>query len=268
VALSLDVALSEGQHEALARRPTQNLAAYDAFLRGELAYRHQRWREAASAYEQAVTLDPDFALACAHLSRTHSAWYEHSPTPSGARRAREAAERAVALAPDRASGYEARAHYYAMELDNARGLAEIERAERLAPRDVEVLNRKARLERNLGRWDESRRISEQAKQLDPRSISTTRDLTLTLNALRLYPEARAEGDRALAIDPSDVSALTYQRKLVEIYVLVGENERALELLEPLLEIPHGFSPGRLRIDPTFAPLRGNPRFDRLVGGEP
>jgi len=411
VAGSLDVALSAGQHTAFAEKPTQSLAAYDAFLRGELAYRHKRWREAANAYEQAVTLDPGFALAWAHLSRTHSAWYEHSPTPAGARTAREAADRAVALAPARAEGYEARAHYYAMELDNARGLVEIERAERLAPRDVDVLNRKARLERNLGRWEESRRVSEKAKQLDPRSIATARDLTLTLNALRLYPEAQAEGDRALALDPTDLTALTYrvdaslgqgdlagaravvraaskaiepaelvfcmpewafdgqqqqllltlgpdrfdndralwawsrariyafrgdaararenfelaraefetklraapqqafwraqyaavlaylgrkaeaieegeragavmpltkhalagpgiQKWLVEIYVLVGENEKALELLEPLLEIPHGFSPGWLRIDPTFAPLHGNPRFERLVGKEP
>ena len=128
VARSLDVALSAGQHKAFAEKPTQNLAAYDAFLRGELAYRHKRWREAANAYAQAVALDPNFALAWAHLSRTHSAWFEHSPTPAGARAARDAAERAVALAPARAEGYEARAHYYAVELDNARGLVEIERA--------------------------------------------------------------------------------------------------------------------------------------------
>jgi serine/threonine-protein kinase len=381
-----------------------------AFLRGELAYRHKRWRDAANAYEQAAELDPGFALAWAHLSRTHSAWYEHSPTPAGARRAGEAAERAVALAPDRAFAYEARAHYYAMELDNARGLVEIEKAERIAPRDVDVLNRKARLTRNLGRWEESRRLSEEAKRLDPRAISTARDLTLTLNALRLYPEAQAEGDRAIALDPTDVTAVTYRvdaslgqgdlqgardvvraasrtiepaelvscmpewawdeqeqqllltlgpdrfdndralwawsrariyayrgeaakaresfelaraeleaklsaapehpffrarygavlaylgRKaeaivegeraaaimpltkhalagpdvqgwLAGIYALVGEKEKALDRLEPLLEIPHGFSPGWLKLDPTFAPLRGHPRFEKLLRGE-
>jgi hypothetical protein len=46
--------------------------------------------------------------------------------------------------------------------------------------------------------------------------------------------------------------------------LVGEHERALDQLEPLLNIPYYLSPGWLRVDPTFAALRGNPRFERLV----
>ena len=45
-----------------------------------------------------------------------------------------------------------------------------------------------------------------------------------------------------------------QHLLVRIYVLVGEPEKALNLLEPLLKT-HYLSPGWLKIDPTFAPLR-------------
>ena len=44
------------------------------------------------------------------------------------------------------------------------------------------------------------------------------------------------------------------------------SEKALDQLEPLLKIPYYLSPGWLKIDPTFAPLRGNPRFERLVNG--
>jgi hypothetical protein len=54
---------------------------------------------------------------------------------------------------------------------------------------------------------------------------------------------------------------------VRIYILVGEPEKALDQLEPLLKIPYRLSPGWLRIDPTFDPLRKNPRFERLVKGE-
>jgi len=45
---------------------------------------------------------------------------------------------------------------------------------------------------------------------------------------------------------------------------LGEPDKALDRLEPLLPIPYYLSPGGLRIDPTFALLRGNPRFERLV----
>jgi hypothetical protein len=51
-----------------------------------------------------------------------------------------------------------------------------------------------------------------------------------------------------------------------VYILIGEQEKALDLLEPLLRRPYYLSPGWLRIDPTFDPLRSNPRFQRLVAG--
>jgi hypothetical protein len=48
--------------------------------------------------------------------------------------------------------------------------------------------------------------------------------------------------------------------------LSGEPERALDQLEPLLKIPYDLSPGWLKIDPNFDPLRKNPRFQKLVAG--
>ena len=55
-----------------------------------------------------------------------------------------------------------------------------------------------------------------------------------------------------------------QLQLARIYLLVGEPEQALDQLEPLLRVPFYLSPGWLRIDPTFDPLRKNPRFEQLV----
>jgi hypothetical protein len=50
-------------------------------------------------------------------------------------------------------------------------------------------------------------------------------------------------------------------------MLVGEPEKALDELDPLLRMPYTLSPAWLRIDPNFAPLRGNARFEQLVAGK-
>jgi tetratricopeptide (TPR) repeat protein len=92
---------------------------------------------------------------------------------------------------------------------------------------------------------------------------------LALAYLGRKAEAIAEGERGVALLPvsRDAYSGTYnQHQLVRIYLLVGEPEKALDRLEPLLKIPYYLSPGWLKIDPTFDALRGNPRFERLIAG--
>jgi tetratricopeptide (TPR) repeat protein len=81
-------------------------------------------------------------------------------------------------------------------------------------------------------------------------------------------EAIREGLRGMELSP--VSRHAYrgayvQHQLARIYLLVGEPERALDQLEPLLRMPYVLSPGWLKVDPTFDPVRSNPRFKRLLG---
>jgi tetratricopeptide (TPR) repeat protein len=82
-------------------------------------------------------------------------------------------------------------------------------------------------------------------------------------------EAIRNAERGAATLLPTQDALTgayYQHVLIRTYILAGEYEKALDHLEPLLKMPYDLSPAWLRIDPNFAPLKGNPRFDRLVAG--
>jgi len=76
--------------------------------------------------------------------------------------------------------------------------------------------------------------------------------------------AGLRGATAVPLSSDAFNGAYYQHQLARIYVLVGEPEKALDQLERLLEIPYYLSPGWLRIDPTFDPLRKNPRFMKLV----
>jgi serine/threonine-protein kinase len=83
-------------------------------------------------------------------------------------------------------------------------------------------------------------------------------------------EAVREGERGVALLPVTKDAYFgayVQHQLARIYMLVGQPEKALDQLEALLRVPSYLSPGWLRIDPTFAPLKGNPRFERVVAGQ-
>jgi eukaryotic-like serine/threonine-protein kinase len=90
---------------------------------------------------------------------------------------------------------------------------------------------------------------------------------LSLAYLGRKNEAILEGEKAVELRPMKTDAYYgpyNQQILARIYMLVGEPETALDHLEPLVRIPSQLSSAWLGIDPTWAPLRGNPRFQALV----
>ncbi len=215
VANALDVALGESARHDLAARPTANLAAYDAFLKGEAASQGMSasdpatLRRAVGLYEQAVALDSAFVPAWAQLSRARALLYGNwIPTPELQTQARLAAERARALAPDRPESYLALSEFYRNVMrDNPRSLAAAEAGLELAPNNADLLTSAAVSEQRMGRADAALQHLLKAREIDPRSAATARRLGITLLYLRRYPEAEAAFDRGLALAPGNLSII-------------------------------------------------------------
>ena len=203
VAGALGVALGAGEERRLGEKPTQSLAAYEAFLRGEQMSESigvadpTTLRKAIDFYEKAVALDPGFAQAWARLARASVLLYGiGTPAPALAERAREAAERAVKLAPERPEGYVALGAYQAAVVnDYVRAREHYVEGQRRAPGDADLLSATASTEMRLGRWTAALDHLSEAERLDPRSVLTKRRLGFVL-PLFAAPPGGARGVRA------------------------------------------------------------------------
>ena len=215
VAGELGVVLQPNEAQRLQEKPTKDLAAYDEFLRGEQISRGMAvqdpptLRQALSFYERAVALDPAFAQAWAKVSRASSMLYGNSgPTPALAQASRQAAERAIRLAPNRPDGYIAMGQSERLVAKDAdRALEQFARARQLSPGNADLLSAIAVADVARGRWDAAVEILEQAQKLDPRSVSVLRRLGDAYYWLRRYPPARETFDRALLLAPTHLGLI-------------------------------------------------------------
>ena len=229
VAQALGTTLGVGEQRQLSEKPTQNLAAYDAFLKGEEASRAMAandpptLRNALAFYEQAVALDPNFAQGWARVAVAASLLYRNGiPAPELSERARQAAEKTIELAPGRPEGYHALGTYQRVVKQDY-GLARETYAKglRLAPNDVALIGSAAAAELSAGLMDASLEHARQAERLDPRSSASAMRSASTLRALRRYRESREATDRALAISPSSLPAT-----LTRVMSFLGEGNLA------------------------------------------
>src|ERR1700726_476150 len=178
IAEQLRVHLTGREEQVIAAKPTDNPAAYDAYLRG-LAIEHNQYgfdaeAGAAQAYLESVRLDPTFALAWANLAIARSPLYLYGvdATTNSAAAVRDAADRAMTLQPDLAEAWAAQGAYrYRVARDFSGALQAYEEAHKRLPNSSRVLLEMAVVETRLGRWDVAEAHYRKAMELDPRSSS-------------------------------------------------------------------------------------------------
>ena len=251
IAAGVGATLSPQEKARVEAKPTNNPAAYDAYLRarafaGGSPFDKPTVENAIRSYQEAVKLDPAFALAWARLSyaQSNSYWLGHDPSPAQLAAAKDAADHALALDPNLPETHLALGYYrYYGQRDFTGGLEEFQQAEKGLPNNVDITNAIAFIQRRLGHWEEAIDGLRRAIELDPRNTNAYNELAATYTALRRFPEALATLDRVLAWEPTNADAL---KTKAPVFWAMGD----LEAVEPLLGNP-GIEPGLRGVQALF-----------------
>jgi serine/threonine-protein kinase len=240
VAQALDVTLPEPERKALQSTPTQNMEAYNYYLRGN-EYRHRSdlesdLRIAIQLYKRAVQLDPMFALAYAQLSMTHSGmyWFYYDRSEECIAMAKQAVDKALELNSDLPEVHLALGqYYYHGHLDYRGALKHLAIARKIQPGNSEVLSLIGAVQRRQGEFEGALANLKKASELDPLSYVGASEVGNTLMFMRKYAEAERFFDRAISLAP-DVPWAYYLKAL--LYVCwEGSTEKARAVLHEGLE---------------------------------
>ncbi len=213
IAAELKATLSPEEKANVARKPTENPEAYVLFLRARQLEIHpdtllQDFKAAVQLYEQAIALDPSFALAHARLAATSARIYHfYEPTAEWREKAHLRAQESLRLQPDLGEGhYALGVFYYWLENDYQRALHELAFAGRLLPNDSDIGLIVAAIARRSGRWDEAIATFQKMESIDPKNPNVVRNLLYTYGALRNWPEASRAAERLSALAPASIGA--------------------------------------------------------------
>ncbi len=210
IAEQLQAKLSPREEAAVVARPTNDLVAYDLYLRAMEIERNrvnsigsgrvEVSKQQIQLLEQAISRDPAFVSALCKLAgiRLYLHWLNDRSAPH-VDLARQALEAAARLQPDAGEVHATRGLlYYRGSLDYERALAEFALARRSLPNDAFIPFFVGIVKRRQGHWEEAIRNGEQALTLDPQNLAFTVEHAFTYLILRRYEEAAKILDGALA----------------------------------------------------------------------
>jgi TolB-like protein/Tfp pilus assembly protein PilF len=209
IAAALQTVIAPATKALLERRPTENPAAYDAYLKARrLLDQGALIDEDAviSLLQQAVETDPNFAAAWAMLGGRHAfAYFNRDKSAARLAQAKSAIDTAAQLAPDDPEIMEGLGDYYYYGFrDYTRAAEQYRRLAQLRPNDAAVFASLSYIARRQGRFPEAVAHMKRARQLDPESGMFPGELMLTLMSGRKYDEAIAAGRDYLQRHPEHV----------------------------------------------------------------
>src|SRR5882724_9720885 len=240
VADQLRAKITGEEAQVIAAKPTDDLQAYDAYLRGlaytlsSVGFEPANVIPAQQHLKGAVRIDPKFALGWSLLSSVDSAGYITRTLPQTTAlrdEAGNAAETALRLQPNLGEAVSAKAFYHYVFLkDYDTALRYFEQATRMLPSDSRIPEALAFVERRRGRWEQSEAYFNRAERLDPRNVRIVGQHAGLYKILRRFPDALRKYEDVLKITPDAPEVVARQ---AAIFQAMGDLPRASALLTPL-----------------------------------
>jgi serine/threonine protein kinase/Flp pilus assembly protein TadD len=207
----LEITLSESENNAIQVKPTDNVVAYQTYLRGldYLKYSHapeNQYRKAQKMFEQATELDPNFALAYVKLSEAHRSMYffGYDHTSERIEKARKAVDTALEFQPKLPAAHvELGYYYYHGYLDYDKALKEFSIAAESLPNSNELLANIAFVWRRQGLFEQAINNLEQALTLSPNDASLMAELAHSYLSIRKYEDAIRYCDQCMSVAPNN-----------------------------------------------------------------
>jgi serine/threonine protein kinase/Tfp pilus assembly protein PilF len=237
IADAFNLHLSQGERQLIRRRYTQNPEAYEAYLQGRalLVYESEPDKLAAAQthFEQALKLDPNYALALAGTGHVEGAIYRNFDSdPVHLERAEQLARRALSIDSQLPEAHVALGCVYGYKYDYPRAAQEFREALRSEPQNAHAWDL---LSWALGYQEppdalEAEKASREAIRLEPSRCMADYHLGRALYLQGRYQEARLAFEELKALCPTSPE---YVVGLAQLYLAQGDSERAVRLLEEI-----------------------------------
>ncbi|MFO7853331.1 MAG: tetratricopeptide repeat protein [Bacteroidota bacterium] len=250
VANELKVLLSNEEIEQIEKKPTENLEAYEYYLRGNeyywRSYEEQDYTIAINMYQNAIDLDPNFALAYSMVAKCHLAlyWFHHDRSIERLKKGKRAIDEAFRIEPNLPEAYISSGYYYYWGLlDYTEALKQLEIALEYLPNNTECHYLMACVYRRMGEWENAEEEFITAANNDPRNTRIVANTAEIFFLLGDYSKSLYYYNLATSLSPEFSSP--YWNNILMILKCEGKTNNARQTLDQALLFINPLSDARL-----------------------